>query len=153
MNRRIAFTLAAGIAAATLALTGCGGEQTGSTPAAAPSASTAPSASAAPSASTAETTPPTTPGAGSTPTEEPGGDGAKPSKQEIVAGLSTFYEKTQGLPADKAEKFAVCMVDAMYDTAETATLEAMRDGDTSKIAMSDAGLVAEAGFGCQSVLA
>ena len=66
-----------------------------------------------------------------------------------MAGLSTFYQQTQGLSADKAKKFAVCMVDEMYDKAKTATLEAMRDGDTTKIAMSDAGLVAEAGFTCQ----
>ena len=44
------------------------------------------------------------------------------------------------------------MVDEMYDKAKTATLEAMRDGDPTKIAMSDAGLVAEAGFTCQPAL-
>ena len=44
------------------------------------------------------------------------------------------------------------MVDEMYDKAKTTTLEAMRDGDTTKIATSDAGLVAEAGFTCQSAL-
>ena len=70
-----------------------------------------------------------------------------------MAGLSTFYRQTQGLSADKADKFAVCMVDKTYDKAKPATLEAMRDGDTSKIAMSDAGLVAEAGFTCQSAIA
>ena len=69
-----------------------------------------------------------------------------------MAGLTAFYQQTQGLSADKAKKFALCMVDEMYDKAKTTTLEAMRDGDTTKIATSDAGLVAEAGFTCQSAL-
>ena len=147
MHRRLAFTVAAGVAAAALALTGCGGEQPGSTP------TTQESAAAQPSSQSSPTTSPTTaPSTASTPSEKPGDDGDKPSKQEIVAGLTTFYQQTQGLSADKAKKFAVCMVDEMYDKAKTATLEAMRDGDTTKIAMSDAGLVAEAGFTCQSEL-
>ena len=148
MHRRLAFTVAAGIAAATFALTGCGGEQPSGTPTAPPSAATQPSTESSPATTTSPTTGPST---ASTPSEEPG-DGEKPSKQEIVAGLTTFYEQTQGLSADKAKKFAGCMVDEMYDKAKTATLEAMRDGDTTKIDMSDAGLVAEAGFTCQSVL-
>ena len=146
MHRRLAFTLAAGVAAATLALTGCGGAQPSGTPTAQESAAAQPSSESSPATS------PRRPSTASTPSEKPGDDGEKPSKQEIVAGLTTFYQQTQGLSADKAEKFAVCMVDEMYDKAKTATLEAMRDGDTTKIAMSDAGLVAEAGFTCQSAL-
>ena len=141
MHRRLAFTLAAGVAAATFALTGCGGER--------PSSQSSPATTASPMTAPSPTTEPST---ASSPSEKAGDDGAKPSKEEIVAGLSTFYEQTQGLPADKAKKFAVCMVDEMYDKAKTATLEAMRDGDTSKIAMSDAGLVAEAGVACQPAL-
>jgi len=141
MHRRLAFTLTAGVAAATFALTGCGGER--------PSSQSSPATTASPMTAPGPTTEPST---ASSPSEE-AGDGPKPSKEEIVAGLSTFYQHTQGLSADKAKKFALCMVDEMYDKAKTATLEAMRDGDTSKIAMSDAGLVAEAGFTCQRVLA
>jgi hypothetical protein len=145
MNRRLALALTAGVSAAAFALTGCGGEQTAGTP-------SAPPASTQPSAPSAETTPTSAPATESTPTGKADDDGAKPSKQDIVAGLTTFYQENQGLPADKAKKFAVCMVDAMYDKAKTATLEAMRDGDPTKIATSDAGLVAEAGFTCQSAL-
>lgn len=143
MNRRLALTLAAGVTAATLTLAGCGGDQT-APPSAAP-------ASSQPSASTPET-PTTMPSAESSPTEQSGDEQSKPSKQEIVAGLTTFYRQSQGLSPDKAREFAVCMVDEMYDKAKTATLEAMRDGDPTKIAMSDAGLVAEAGFTCQPAL-
>ena len=152
MNRRLAFTLAAGITAAAFALTGCGGEQAGTAPPTAPSASTPTSAATQPSTSAAETTPPA-PSAESSPSEQSGDNGDKPSKQQIVAGLSTFYQQTQGLSADKAKKFAVCMVDEMYAKAKTATLQAMRDGDPTKIDQSDAGLVAEAGVACQSALA
>ncbi len=144
MHRRLACTVAAGIAAATLALTSCGGAQTSSTPSAQESVAAPPSSESSPATS------PTA--APSTPSDQPGVDGEKPSKQEIVAGLTTFYQQTQGLSADKAKKFALCMVDEMYDKAKTTTLEAMRDGDTTKIATSDAGLVAEAGFTCQSAL-
>jgi len=152
MSRRIALSLAAGVSAVVLLLAGCGGDQTGASPSAPLSASTPSPASTQSSTSPSPTGPTTTPGAASTPSEQPGGDAAKPSKQDIVAGLSKFYRQTQGLPADKAEKFAVCMVDEMYDKAQTTTLEAMRDGDTTKIATRDAGLVAEAGFTCQPAL-
>jgi hypothetical protein len=144
MNRRLALALTAGVTVAAFTLTGCGGGQTSDTP-------SVPPASTQPPASSPETTPTSAPTTDSTPSGKTD-DGAKPSKQDIVAGLTTFYRENQGLPADKAEKFAVCMVDAMYDKAKTATLEAMRDGDPTKIATSDAGLVAEAGFTCQSAL-
>ena len=148
MHRRLALILAPGVVAVTLALTGCGGDQPSGTP------TTQESAAAQPSSESSPTTSPTAaPSTASTPSEKRGDDGDRPSKQEIVAGLTTFYQQTQGLPSDKAKKFAVCMVDEVYDKAKTATLEAMRDGDTTKIAMSDAGLIAEAGFTCQKVLA
>jgi len=150
MHRRLALILAPGVVAVTLALTGCGGDQPSGTPTTQESSAVQPSSPSSPAATTSPTTAPST---ASTPSEKAGDDGEKPSKQEIVAGLVTFYQQTQGLSADKAKKFAVCMVDEMYDQAKTATLEAMRDGDTTKIAMSDAGLVAEAGFTCQRVLA
>ena len=147
MHRRLAFTLAAGVAAAPSPSRAAGA----SSPAASRRRrSRRPRSRRRQSSPT--TSPTTAPSTASTPSEKPGDDGDKPSKQEIVAGLTTFYQQTQGLSADKAKKFAVCMVDEMYAKAKTATLEAMRDGDPTKIATSDAGLVAQAGFSCQSEL-
>ncbi len=155
MNRRLTYALAAAATVATLTLTGCGGADTGAAPQ--PPASSQPSASAtdATTAPSAETSPSE---AGSPSTEtsagEPSGDqGAKPSKSDIVAGLATFYEKTQGISAAKSKKFATCMVDEMYDKAKTVTLVAMRDGEPTKIDKSDVGLLTQSGVTCQPALA
>ena len=154
MNRRLTYALATAATAATLALTGCGGADTGAAP--------QPPVSSQPSTSTEATTTPsvgTSPSqAGSPSTEssasEPSGDqGAKPAKSEIVAGLATFYEKTQGISAAKSKKFATCMVDEMYDKAKTATLVAMRDGEPTKIDKGDVGLLTQSGVTCQPALA
>ncbi len=154
MNRRITYALAAAATAATLALTGCGGEQSGT--GSAPQTSAAPSA-ASPAASDQPTTA-TSPTAETSPSAETSAttrseEGSKPSKSDIVAGLSTFYEKTQGISASKAKKFAQCMVDEMYDKAKTATLVAMQDGEPTKIDKSDIGLLTQSGVTCQPALA
>lgn len=150
MNRRLTYALAAAATAATLALTGCGGADTS----AAPPASSQPSAPSTESAS-APTSPSVSasPSASSSASQPSGDDGVKPSKSEIVAGLATFYEKTQGISAAKSKKFATCMVDEMYDKAKTATLVAMRDGEPTKIDKGDVGLLTQSGVTCQPALA
>jgi hypothetical protein len=154
MTSRFTYALAAAATAATLALTGCGGADTSSAPE--PQASTQPSAtppetSSAPSTRTSPTET-GSPSAESTATEQ-SGDGDKPAKSEIVAGLSKFYRQSQGIGGAKAKKFAECMVDEMYDKAKTATLVAMRDGDPTKIDKSDVGLLTQSGVTCQPALA
>lgn len=97
-------------------------------------------AATAPS-SAAVSTPAPSPTAGST-------DEARPSKDDVVAGLTKFYESSQGLTSEQAKRFATCMVDQMYDRAKTKTLIAMRSGDAKSADPSDTGLVAAAGFKC-----
>lgn len=86
----------------------------------------------------------------STPAPEPAGSGAasKPSKDDIVAGLTAFYESSQGMSGEQAKKFATCMVDKMYDRARAKTLTAMENGDSTAADPADAGLIAAAGFEC-----
>ena len=77
-----------------------------------------------------------------------GSEPARPSKDEVVAGLTKFYESSQGLTSEQSKTFATCMVDQMYDRAKTKTLIAMQSGDAKSADPSDTGLVAAAGFKC-----
>lgn len=79
-------------------------------------------------------------------------DGDKPSKSDVVAGLTKFYENDQNLAADKAKKFAECMVDEMYDKARAKTLMAMMHGTATEADPADAGLIAQSGMACAKVL-
>lgn len=148
MIKKLTIALAGAVTATALLLTGCGGSGQGGAgaPAEQPTGS-----AAAPSTPGGDSSTPAT--ESSTPSEESSKDsgsdsGGKPSKDEIVTGLTKFYQETQGQPADKAKKFAVCMVDEMYDKAKPATLKAMRDGQPAKADSGDAGLFAEAGMAC-----
>lgn len=157
MNRRSpvrAASLAlAGVATLAVLLTGCGGD--------APEAGADPSAPAsdtsqgqAPESTNAPSTPASSAPAESDDSDDSGDsdDAGKPSKEDVVEGLMKFYQDTQGLSKDKAEKFATCMVDQMYDKASAKTLNAMRDGDPSKLDKADAELLGQAGATCGSVL-
>lgn len=147
MKRTVSLMIVGIATAATVALSGCSGSTSGEAPApppaqtqaATPDSSTTPSTEASASA---EASP-------SQPTESPEGDSAgKPPKEDIVQGLTKFYVKNQSISEDKANKFAVCMVDELYDKADATTLEAMRDGDPTKINQDDAGLFGTAGVTC-----
>jgi hypothetical protein len=139
----------AGVAAALFAfsLTACGGGAEADSESTAPAAS-APAASTPAGSAPAESAPADEASSGS----DGGSDGSdgKPSKQEIVEGLTTYYEESQGLPADKAEGFATCMVGKMYDDASTEMLIMMRDGapDPTKMTADDAQLLAESAVDC-----
>ena len=128
-------------------LSACGGgdEPTGGEPAdgGQPSASAgAPSSDSAPSeAPSSEAAP-----------EDSGSDEDKPSKDDVVAGLAEFYEKEQNLSKDKAKKFAECMMDQMYDKASAKSLNAMKDGEPTKMDPDDAELLVTAGSKCASVI-
>lgn len=137
-----------GLAASVMiVLAGCGGSQP-----APPAGTSAPSTTA----SSAPAPAPTSPSAESSanrPSESAGDDsGSKPTRSEVVAGLTKFYTSSQGLPAGKAEKFATCMVEQMYDKAKPSTLTAMRDGNPSKLDKSDTELLGRSGVKCQSAL-
>lgn len=60
----------------------------------------------------------------------------KPSKDEVKAGLRTYYIG-QGLPSAAAESFAGCMVDEGYDDLSAKTLNAMKDGKPESIDPAD----------------
>ena len=144
VNRLIRLGLAAAV---VIALAGCGGPQP-TTPAATPApSSTSQAPSSAPSSA------PSAENSSSQPSESAGGDsGSKPAKSEVVAGLAKFYTTSQGLSADKAKKFATCMVDQMYDKAKPSTLTAMRDGNPAELDKADSGLLAGSAMKCQSAL-
>mgnify|MGYP001203960983 CR=1 FL=1 len=129
MNRRTAaLLLCATTLGGSLLFTGCAAG------ASSEQATTAPSAAA----SSAPATSPTSDGT----------EVARPSKDEVVAGLTKFYESHEGLTSEQSKTFATCMVDQMYDRARTKTLIAMQSGDAKGADPSDTGLVAAAGFKC-----
>lgn len=137
-------------AAATLTLTGCSGSTTEE--AATQPAQTQAAESSAPSTETSASAEASTSSEPSASTESGDDSSDKPSKDDIVDGLIKFYVSNQGLTEDQAKKFAVCMVDEMYDKADAKTLSAMRDGDPTKINPDDANLFATAGVKCASAL-
>ena len=139
-------------AAATLTLTGCSGSTT-EEPATQP-AQTQAAESSAPSTETSASAEASASSESSASASTESGDDSsdKPSKDDIVDGLVKFYVSNQGLTEDQAKKFAVCMVDEMYDKADAKTLSAMRDGDPTKINPDDANLFATAGVKCASAL-
>lgn len=153
MTVKLASLITTAALALSVGLVGCSSQQPqAGTPESSAPAASAPASSEAPSQAASPTE--ASPTEESSPTEKStdGDSSGKPSKAEIVTGLAAFYEKTQGLSADKAKKFATCMVDELYDKASAATLKAMMAGDPSKIDKSEAGKIAGAGNTCQSAL-
>lgn len=145
MNRTLP-KLIAGLALSGLVLlSGCGNsdEPTGSEA----QAGGQPSQSAA--APSTESQPSEAPDSGS---DEGASDEDKPSKEDVVAGLATFYEKDQGLSKGKAKEFAECMMDQMYDKSSAKTLNAMKDGDPTKMDADDTELLGKASVECASVI-
>ncbi|MFC7620732.1 hypothetical protein [Microlunatus sp. GCM10028923] len=122
MIRKLSLTLAGAVAASALLLSGCGG--------AAQTGSDAPAPEAQPSSQAQ--------GSSSAPSDSSGGSetGGKPAKEEVVAGFAKYWE-SNGLPKDKAEKVASCIVDAMYDQAKPKTMTAFKDGEPTKMDVSD----------------
>ena len=138
MTIRLASLLTTAALAVTVGLAGCSSQQPeAGAPAANTPASSAPADSAPASPSEAA------------PSADSSG---KPAKTAIVAGLTAFYVKSQGLSREQAKKFATCMVDELYDKASTTTLKGLLAGDPNKIDKADAGLIAGAGNTCQSAL-
>ena len=147
MNRAVSALIAATALSASLLVTSCSaGDDTSAQPPAADPTSASQPATSAPASPTTETTT-----EASSPAEKTD-EGDKPSKSDVVAGLTKFYENDQKLPADKAKKFAVCMVDEMYDKAKTKTMIAMMNGTPTEMDPSDANLLAQSGVKCAKTL-
>ncbi|WP_152361679.1 hypothetical protein [Microlunatus speluncae] len=141
-------TVAGATTAAVLLLAGCAAAQgqTGTgQPAGQPSSPAAAPSTPAGDASTPSGTGPSESGPSDDSERDAGG---KPTKEEIVTGLTKFYQEKHNQPADKAKNFAVCMVDEMYDKAKPASLRAMRDGDPTKLDKSDAALLSDSAYKC-----
>lgn len=143
MSRKITFMIASIATAATIALSGCSSEEPTTTPTAAqPSQATSQSASTEASPTEEASAPEDT---------SSKDDSSKPSKEDVAAGIETFYGKA-GMPKDSAEKFAACLVDEMYEKAKTKTLKALADADPTKLDVSDAQLFADASGKCTSAI-
>ncbi len=123
MRRSLALTATAALLALP-ALTACSGS--GSSKAAS-SSQTSSSASAATSEAAAPS---------SDPTGEGGDSSAKPSKDDVKAGLVTFYA-TKGVTGAPATMLAGCIVDKGYDQFSAQTLTAMKDGKPKNIDQKD----------------
>lgn len=149
MSRRISIMIVGLSATAALALGGCSGTSTGgesrATPVAAPASASSPAD--APSSSAASPS-----GDASTAGSSGGDSTGKPSKGEIVDGLTKFYTTKQNLSQTKAKKFATCMVDKMYDKASAKSLRAMEAGDPSQLDPADASLLTSSAGACASIL-
>jgi hypothetical protein len=120
-------------------------EPGGSAPVSSAPASSAPASSAPASSAPASSAP----AESSAPEEEAEGSG-KPTKDEIIPGLTKFYVDTQSMEPKKAKKFAVCMVEETYDQASPELLIMMRDGapDPANVSAEDKNLLFEAGVTC-----
>lgn len=148
MNRTLP-KLVAGLALSGLVLlSGCGNsdEPTGTEAGGQPSQS-----AAAPSTQSEPSEAPSSEPEGSGPDDRGSGED-KPSRGDVVAGLATFYEKEQGLSKGKAKEFAECMMDQLYDKASAKSLNAMKDGDPTKLDKGDTELLGKAGVECASVI-
>ncbi|MFT4166948.1 MAG: hypothetical protein QM650_17050 [Microlunatus sp.] len=127
-------------------LSACSSSEPATTPAESTAATSAAPASSAPSSSapsSAETS------AGSSDS----GNGAKPSKEEVVAGYSKIVKGIMAeLPDDIVKKVTSCFVDEVYDKASAKTLRAIADGDGSGIDPGDMSLFTDAQTACQKKL-
>lgn len=120
--------LALAIAGAT-ALTGCGligGEESSEK-----ANSTASAASGKDASSSAPSTPATTE---SSPSEA---EGERPPKDEVKKGLKAFYDRTDTGDTFDHDKMATCVTDRGYDTLTVTTLNALKDGDPTKVDSDD----------------
>lgn len=138
MSRTVLLKIAGVTVAALIGLAGCaGGQQPGQSnaepPAQAPGASS-PAGAPEPDAK---------------PSTEEQGDSAKPSREDVVAGVAKYFGDT-GLPADKAKKFAECLADEMYDKSAVKTLQALADGKPTSMDPADAQLFSTASGSCTS---
>ncbi len=151
MIRTLTIALAGAVTATALLLAGCAGAQ-GQTGSGQPAAQPSGPAAAPSGDSSTPSGDASTPGGGEASDDSEKEAGGKPSKEEIVTGLTKFYQTTQNQPADKAKNFATCMVDEMYDKAKPASLIALRDGQPTKLAKSDQALLIESANNCKDHL-
>lgn len=136
MSRTVLLKVAGVTVAALIGLAGCAGQQPDQAPAGQPPAqsSTAPSTPAQEESST-----------------EPKDDAAKPSREDVVAGVAKYFGAS-GLPADKAKKFGECLADEMYDKSTVKTLQALADGEPTSMDPADAQLFSTASSTCTSAV-
>jgi hypothetical protein len=132
-----------------LALSSCSSDGPAAEPGASAPASSAPATSAPATLAPATSAPASSAPASAESPEDVEGSG-KPTKDEIIPGLTKFYVDTQSMEPKKAKKFAVCMVDETYDQASPELLIMMRDGapDPADMSAADKNLLFEAGVTC-----
>lgn len=127
-------------------LTACGSDDEGS------SSSSTSSSSAAESSDTA-TESATSSESSASESESEAADGDKPSKDEVVEGYSGIVkEMMSSLPDDAVDQATTCIVDEIYDDASVQTLQALADGDASKVDQADASLFTDAQTSCTESL-
>jgi hypothetical protein len=139
MSRTVLLKVAGVTVAALIGLAGCAGQQPAQSPADPPpsQSSTAPSPAGTPAQEESST--------------EPKDDAAKPPREDVVAGVAKYFGDT-GLPADKAKKFAECLVDEMYDKSAAKTLQALADAKPTSMDPADAQLFSTASGTCTSAV-
>ncbi|GAB3578233.1 hypothetical protein [Calidifontibacter terrae] len=122
MRRSLTVTATAALLAVPM-LAGCSGSSSNKT-----AVSNAASSTATQSNTTSNDAP-----AGSSGTSNAG---AKPNKDDVKAGLVKFYA-SKGVTGAPATLLANCMVDKGYDVFSAQTLNAMKDGEPTKIDQKD----------------
>ncbi|TNM37342.1 hypothetical protein FHP29_15990 [Nocardioides albidus] len=85
--------------------------------------------------------------------DAPEADGDKPDRDDVIEGytkivLDTGKQSGMEMPADLVNKVVTCFVDAVYDDASVATLEALEDGNAAGIDPADAKLFTDAQTTC-----
>ncbi|WP_418063766.1 hypothetical protein [Pimelobacter simplex] len=81
----------------------------------------------------------------------------KPARDDVVAGYAKIVKKNgedTGIPMPDGivNKVVGCFVDAVYDDASPTTLQALADGDATKIDPADATLFTDAQVTCQKAI-
>lgn len=145
MFRRLALTATASVLAIPL-LVGCGGSSSSKS-----ATSTAGSAGATSQNQGDSQQPSSSDSPGSSAADTPGAPAAgdKPSKDDVKAGLVKFYA-TKGVTGQPATMLAGCIVDKGYDKFSAQTLNAMKDGDPSKLDQNDSTTFVQVSGECAS---
>lgn len=89
--------------------------------------------------------------------DAPDTDGDKPDRDDVIEGYTTIVKQTGeqtgiDMPDDIVTKVVTCFIDAVYDDASVATLEALEDGNAAGVDPADAQLFTDAQTTCQKAV-
>ncbi|WP_156822476.1 hypothetical protein [Demetria terragena] len=136
---RPAAALALGLSAA-VTLTGCGllgDDEGGGSPSSAANSPSTPGSAAS-----------STPAPSGSEQSSSEGQQTRPSKADVAGGLKSFYDRTDKANTFNHDKMANCIADKSYDTLSATSLNAMKDGDPSKLDRSDSGAFTGISIAC-----